>query len=230
RGRGAARRRPGRRRGDRRDRADRTARRGRPAARRHHRRRPGLRQRPGGRRRARDRLQRRPAARPHLRTGLRPRADGRDGVVSMKAPASAAARRTAAAALALALGAAASGCAAFGGERSGIVVTTNILGDITRNIVGDEAEVTVLMKPNADPHSFGISAQQAAALEEAELVVYNGLGLEEGVLRNVESAEEAGVPVLAAGEHADPLDYTEGETAGEPDPHFWTDPVRTGDA
>ncbi|GAA1071522.1 zinc ABC transporter substrate-binding protein AztC [Nocardiopsis composta] len=148
----------------------------------------------------------------------------------MKAPASAAARRTAAAALALALGAAASGCAAFGGERSGIVVTTNILGDITRNIVGDEAEVTVLMKPNADPHSFGISAQQAAALEEAELVVYNGLGLEEGVLRNVESAEEAGVPVLAAGEHADPLDYTEGETAGEPDPHFWTDPVRTGDA
>ncbi|RCV57930.1 zinc ABC transporter substrate-binding protein AztC, partial [Marinitenerispora sediminis] len=122
------------------------------------------------------------------------------------------------------------GCAAFGDARSGIVVTTNILGDLTRNIVGDEADVTVLMPPNADPHSFGVSAQQAAELAEAELLVYNGLGLEEGVLRNVEAAEEAGAHALAVGEGVDPIAYTEGETAGQPDPHFWTDPVRVADA
>ncbi|PCG82592.1 zinc ABC transporter substrate-binding protein [Streptomyces sp. WZ.A104] len=117
-------------------------------------------------------------------------------------------------------------------DRPGIVVTTNILGDVTREIVGDEADVTVLMKPNADPHSFGLSAVQAAELEQADLVVYNGLGLEENVLRHVGAARESGVATFAAGEAADPLTFhtaddggPEGEE-GQPDPHFWTDPDR----
>ncbi|MFD6333290.1 zinc ABC transporter substrate-binding protein AztC [Streptomyces niveus] len=126
----------------------------------------------------------------------------------------------------LALGAGAVGCTAGGQDRPTVVVTTNILGDITRNVVGDEAEVTVLMGPGADPHSFGISAPQAASVEQADLVVYNGLGLEENVLRHVEAAKEAGVPTLAVGDAVDPITYTSGESADEPDPHFWTDPER----
>ncbi|WP_219417076.1 zinc ABC transporter substrate-binding protein AztC [Pseudonocardia nigra] len=119
------------------------------------------------------------------------------------------------------------GCAASAGtDRSGVVVTTNILGDITRNVVGDQAEVTVLMGPDADPHSFGISAQQAARVERAGLVVHNGMGLEEGVLPTVEAARAAGVPTLAAGEAADPIPYASDDSAGRPDPHFWTDPRR----
>ncbi|GAA1716348.1 zinc ABC transporter substrate-binding protein AztC [Kribbella yunnanensis] len=117
-------------------------------------------------------------------------------------------------------------CAPGGSGRPSVVVTTNILGDITRNIVGDQAEVTVLMEANADPHSFGISAQQAARIEQADLVVYNGLGLEENVLRHVEAAGESGVPTFAAGDAVDPIAYTSGDTAGRPDPHFWTDPDR----
>ncbi|MFL9655070.1 zinc ABC transporter substrate-binding protein AztC [Streptomyces sp. PB17] len=126
----------------------------------------------------------------------------------------------------------ATGCAGGGDERPTVVVTTNILGDITREIVGDEAHVSVLMKPNADPHSFGLSAVQAAELENADLVVYNGLGLEENVLRHVEAARASGVATFAAGEAADPLTFHAGEEggpddgAGEPDPHFWTDPDR----
>ncbi|MDT0344002.1 zinc ABC transporter substrate-binding protein AztC [Streptomyces litchfieldiae] len=120
------------------------------------------------------------------------------------------------------------GCVADDDQGSGVVVTTNILGDITRQVIGDEAEVTVLMKPNADPHSFGISAQQAALIEDASLVVYNGLGLEEGVLRNVQAAQDAGVATLEVGAQVDPIDFghTADDTAGQPDPHFWTDPRR----
>lgn len=118
------------------------------------------------------------------------------------------------------------GCTEKGSGRPTVVVTTNILGDLTRNVVGDEADVTVLMKPNADPHSFGVSAAQAAQLESADLVVYNGLGLEENVLRHVEAAEEADVPTLAVGESVSPLKYRKGEAKGQMDPHFWTDPER----
>jgi zinc/manganese transport system substrate-binding protein len=110
-----------------------------------------------------------------------------------------------------------------GGE---IVVTTNILGDVVRNVVGDTATVRVLMQPNADPHSFGVSAQDAAAMGSAGLLVYNGLGLEENVIRNVESARAQGVPALAVGDHIDPIGYRGGDGAGTPDPHFWTDPQR----
>ncbi|MYS57067.1 zinc ABC transporter solute-binding protein, partial [Streptomyces sp. SID6013] len=118
----------------------------------------------------------------------------------------------------------ATGCASGGDDRPRIVVTTNILGDITREIAGDQAGVSVLMKPNADPHSFGLSAVQAAELEQADLVVYNGLGLEENVLRHVEAARASGVATFAAGEAADPLTFHSGdeggpaEEAGEPDP------------
>ncbi|MFI9373444.1 zinc ABC transporter substrate-binding protein AztC [Streptomyces parvulus] len=130
------------------------------------------------------------------------------------------------------LAATATGCAGGDRDRPRIVVTTNILGDITREIVGDEADVKVLMRANADPHSFGLSAVQAAELENADLVVHNGLGLEENVLRHVEAARESGVATFAAGEAADPLTFHTGQEggpeqeSGEPDPHFWTDPDR----
>lgn len=132
--------------------------------------------------------------------------------------------------LLLCLLAAVTGCTAQQQHRPSVVVTTNILGDLTRNVVGDEAEVTVLMQPGADPHSFGVSAPQAAAMEQADLVVHNGLGLEENVLRHVEAARDSGVPTLAVGESVDPMTYTGGESAGQPDPHFWTDPVRVREA
>lgn len=132
--------------------------------------------------------------------------------------------------LTLALAGAGTGCASSD-ERPRVVVTTNILGDITQEIVGDEADVTVLMKPNADPHSFGLSAVQAAELERADLVVFNGLGLEENVLRHVDAAREAGVATFEAGRAVDPLTFQahddgQPEEAGQPDPHFWTDPDR----
>jgi zinc/manganese transport system substrate-binding protein len=133
--------------------------------------------------------------------------------------------------LILALGGAGTACTSSD-DRPRVVVTTNILGDVTREIVGDEADVTVLMKPNADPHSFGLSAVQAAELERADLVVFNGLGLEENVLRHVEAARESGVATFEAGKAVDPLTFQahdDGgpeEEAGQPDPHFWTDPDR----
>lgn len=104
-----------------------------------------------------------------------------------------------------------------------IVVTTNILGDVVRELIGDALPVRVLMPAGADPHSFGISAHEADLLQGATLVIANGLGLEEGVLRHVDAAEDSGVDVLRVAELLDPIPVGE---EGEPDPHFWTDPYR----
>lgn len=107
-----------------------------------------------------------------------------------------------------------------------VAVTTNILGDVVSELVGDQAEVMTLMKPNADPHSFEISAQEAARLRSADLIVSNGLGLEEGLQQHLDSAAADDVETFVAGDAIDVLDYSEGDAAGMPDSHFWTDPGR----
>jgi zinc/manganese transport system substrate-binding protein len=119
------------------------------------------------------------------------------------------------------------GCATASGDgRPLVVVSTNILGDVVERIVGDEAEVLVLMQPGADPHSFQISAKEAARILDADLIVSNGLGLEEGLQQNLDAATGAGVRAITAGELIEPLEYSSGDAAGSPDPHFWTDPER----
>ncbi|MBT2586380.1 zinc ABC transporter substrate-binding protein AztC [Arthrobacter sp. ISL-95] len=135
-------------------------------------------------------------------------------------------RRAALLALIAVAGLVLSGCSQPGTpEKPQVVVTTNILGDVTREVLGDQVEVTTLMQPNADPHSFEISAQQAALMGSADLVVSNGLGLEEGLQQHLDRAVKAGAPVLAAGDVVDVVPYSSGDAEGTPDPHLWTDPA-----
>lgn len=119
-----------------------------------------------------------------------------------------------------------SGCTAPEPEQGPqIVVTTNILADVTQQILGDQATVTTLMQPGADPHSFEISAQQAALMGTADLLVSNGLGLEEGLQQHLDRAAGAGAPMLVAGDVIEVVPYASGDAQGTPDPHFWTDPA-----
>jgi zinc/manganese transport system substrate-binding protein len=136
---------------------------------------------------------------------------------------------TAMTALALAAALALSGCTPAAEDRPLIIVSTNILGDVVGELVGDQAEVVTLMKPNADPHSFEISAREAARLRTADLVISNGLGLEEGLQQHLDAAAAADVTTFVAGDAIDALDYSAGDAAGMPDSHFWTDPARMRD-
>lgn len=120
-------------------------------------------------------------------------------------------------------------CATPADARPVVVVSTNILGDVIGELIGDQARVVTLMKPNADPHSFEISAQEAAALRDADLIVSNGLGLEEGLQQHLDAAVAAEVPSFVAGDAIEVLDYRDGDAAGMPDSHFWTDPGRMVD-
>jgi zinc/manganese transport system substrate-binding protein len=118
---------------------------------------------------------------------------------------------------------------AAGGDGGGpdVVVTTSILGDVVENLVGDAAEVEVIMPPNADPHDFQASARQAAALREADLVVVNGAGFEAGLEDAIDGAVDDGATVFAAVDHVDTLPAGEHADEGEGvDPHFFTDPAR----
>ena len=132
------------------------------------------------------------------------------------------ARRAAALLIGALLAGLISGCTTAVDERPLVVVTTNILGDIVDNLVGDDVEVVTLMRPDADPHSFEISAQESALMLRADLLVSNGLGLEEGLQQHLDAAAAAGVAQFVAGDEIETSDYASGSV----DPHFWTDPGR----
>ncbi|WP_430592657.1 zinc ABC transporter substrate-binding protein AztC [Humidisolicoccus flavus] len=130
-------------------------------------------------------------------------------------------KRRAALAAFVMLGLSLTACTTGAPPAASVVVTTNILGDVVEELVGDQLDVHVLMPPNADPHSFGVSAQDAALMRSASLLVSNGLGLEEGLVSHLDAATSDGVPLFEAGSMVEVM--THGEH-GSPDPHFWTDP------
>ncbi|MGA7272829.1 MAG: metal ABC transporter substrate-binding protein [Acidimicrobiia bacterium] len=111
-----------------------------------------------------------------------------------------------------------------------VVVTTSILGDVVTQLVGDAGRVETLMGPGVDPHEFLPSARQATLLHQADLVVANGLGLEEGMVDVLGAARADGVTVLEVAPNVDPIPFSVGEEKGSPDPHFWFDPTRMAGA
>ncbi len=108
-----------------------------------------------------------------------------------------------------------------GGGRPTVVVTTNILGDVVANLVGDEMDVVTIMPVGADPHDFQASAQQVDQIETAGVLIVNGAGFEEGLLDIIESADAGGVPTFEAIGAVD---------AHLEDPHFFVDPSRMAQA
>lgn len=122
-----------------------------------------------------------------------------------------------------------------------IVVTTSVLGDLVSQVVANVpgVEVLILMAPGQDPHSFAPSAADAARMQAADLIVINGLGLEEGLLDIVDAAENEGAAVFEVATNVEPLarakphDGAQNKGGGEPgsrDPHVWLDPVRMSEA
>ncbi len=112
-----------------------------------------------------------------------------------------------------------------------IVVTTTILGDVVTSVTGGAAVVDILLPIGADPHEFQASSRQITELGRADLVVANGLGLEEGLDDVLSSLEADGTRVFRVGDQLDPIPF--GLDAGNPndlDPHVWMDPGRMATA
>ena len=121
-----------------------------------------------------------------------------------------------------------------------IVASTTIWGDITSQIVAcaGEGQVTTLMPVGADPHDYSPASNDIAQMVNADLVVVNGLDLEEGLESAIESAQADGANVFAVAPELDPIPFageahSDEESAGATeethsgdDPHVWLDMSR----
>jgi len=111
------------------------------------------------------------------------------------------------------------------GGKLTIVTTTGMIGDAVKSIVGDKAEIIVLMGPGVDPHLYKATQGDLNALRQADIIFYNGLHLE-GKMQEVFDRLAADKPVfpVAADIPEDKL-RTVAKVAGNVthDPHIWFD-------
>jgi manganese/zinc/iron transport system substrate-binding protein len=129
----------------------------------------------------------------------------------------------------------ASGCASPASDRSStpdlsdrhlrVVATTNILGDLVREIAGDAVDLTTLMGPGVDPHLFKASEGDVRRMAEADLIVYNGLHLEGKMTEVFAQMRQRQIATAALAEEAlpDSVLIPSADYAGNYDPHVWFD-------
>ena len=78
-----------------------------------------------------------------------------------------------------------------------ILVTTGIWADVVTNVAcGGLASIETIIPVGGDPHGYEPSLQDRARMENADLVVANGLELEEALKETLEAVEESGTPVF----------------------------------
>ena len=106
-----------------------------------------------------------------------------------------------------------------------VLATTTFLADITRNIVGERAEVESLLPVGADPHAYQVTPTDVAKVSESNVLIQNGVEYEhflETILENaggeriVVTASDGLTPRVVEDEAAD--------EHGAGDPHMWLDP------
>ncbi|MGX6992483.1 zinc ABC transporter substrate-binding protein [Vagococcus penaei] len=113
-----------------------------------------------------------------------------------------------------------------------IITTFYPMYDFTKQVVGDDADVSMLIEAGVEPHDYEPSAKDMAKIQEADVFVYNSNEMETwvgAVLKNIDTDKvqiiEASKGIkLLDGQHEEEGDEHEGHDHAY-DPHVWLDPV-----
>lgn len=104
-------------------------------------------------------------------------------------------------------------------EKLQVVTSFSILADMTHQVGGDHIQITNMVGPDADAHTYEPTPDDAKALLKAKVIIKNGLGFEPWLDRLVTSTETKAT-VISASHGVIPRSLDEdGETV--PDPHAW---------
>jgi ABC-type Zn uptake system ZnuABC Zn-binding protein ZnuA len=137
------------------------------------------------------------------------------------------------------------GCPEIDGRELNVVATTPMIGEFVSVVGGENINLTILMPPESDPHTYEPAPQDAGTIADADLVFYTGLMYEPAPLVELLENSVCGAEALAeVGESVFPIEFKEGgdddhddhdeeghddhegHGHGAYDPHFWFDPNR----
>jgi len=131
----------------------------------------------------------------------------------------------AAAALATLTGCAAPGAAAPAPVDDGrplVLATFTVIADLAREVAGDAARVESLTRPGVEVHDYEPTPGDLVRTEGADLVVTNGMGIDDWLLTLV---ERAAAPHVVLSDVVEPIPIETGHYAGNPNAHAWVSPA-----
>jgi manganese/iron transport system substrate-binding protein len=99
------------------------------------------------------------------------------------------------------------------------VTTFTVIADMARNVAGEAADVESITPPGAEIHFYQPSPQDVIKAQEAQLVLWNGLNLEQWFERFY--GDVSGVSQALLSEGVAPVGIGEGPYSGKPNPHAW---------
>ncbi|OYQ71671.1 metal ABC transporter substrate-binding protein [Wohlfahrtiimonas chitiniclastica] len=112
---------------------------------------------------------------------------------------------------------------AFAKEPFKVATTFTIIQDMAQNVAGDAAIVESITKHGAEIHNYQPTPKDIIRTQSADLILWNGLYLENWFERFFENMKD--VPSVVVSDGIEPLSITEGEYNGMPNPHAWMSPT-----
>jgi ABC-type Zn uptake system ZnuABC Zn-binding protein ZnuA len=104
-----------------------------------------------------------------------------------------------------------------------VVATTTVLADLVHQVGGTRVDVSSLVPPGSEVHTFDPTPADIARVADADLVVTNGLGLD-GWVEDLARDSGSQAPIVALGEDLEGVAYLESDGhAGTVNPHLWMD-------
>ncbi len=110
------------------------------------------------------------------------------------------------------------------GEKLLIVCTTGMLGDVVHNICGDLHQVETIMGPGVDPHLYKASPNDIRLLQNADVIVHNGLHLEGKMGEIFEKLRREKLIIQWSDGIKEINLISTSEYENSYDPHIWFDP------
>ena len=116
--------------------------------------------------------------------------------------------------------------AAKGQHRILVITTLFPLYDMARNIGGDKAEVSLLLPPGVEPHSFEPKPDDVVRIDKADVFIYTGKFMEpwaEDIIKGVTNKNLLVIDASQGTRMIPAVFHDADEPAGSLDPHIWMD-------
>lgn len=104
-----------------------------------------------------------------------------------------------------------------------VVASFYPLEEFTRQVTGDNADITTITPAGAEPHDYEPTPQDIVNLQKAKVFFYNGSGVESWAAKAVADLKTAGVTTLNMSDQFSLLQNAEDTNTS--DPHIWLSPV-----
>lgn len=108
------------------------------------------------------------------------------------------------------------------GDKLLVATTFTVIADLAKNVAGDAADVVSITRPGAEIHNYQPTPRDILRVRGADIVLWNGLGLERWFEKFI--ARVKGATEVVVSEGVEPLPIREGPYSDQPNPHAWMSP------